>query len=31
MTFNMTFTCMADEADGSVLLAELQVALCKGM
>ena len=26
MTFSMAFTCMADEADGSVVLAELQVA-----
>ena len=26
MFFSMAFTCMADEADGSVVLAELQVA-----
>ena len=29
MTFSMTFSCMADEADGSVVLAELQVAICR--
>ena len=31
MTFSITFTCMGEEADGSVVLAELQVAIFWGI